>query len=556
MRLKRICDFADEAGWTRFEMAGLVSFMAAAVWTSLAFLFGVSVSGVSFWLAIVLGGVLAAMRSRVNLACYIALMCVTWLATAFSFSYVMIDPATCHFPMAQALVEGWNPLLEGTPEGFSRYISEECAVEWILAAPKLNSVVSAIVSKGTGLFTAALFLQYLVFFAAIPCAMRFAASVLGLKRYWAFFFALATLLPFCTLQRLFCGFVDWIKMVATLAMLFSAFVWWRGGSKRDLASFVLMSLVAVASKTQALGIAIVAGIIVFAKAKSMRLAFSTALIGVILTASPFLSQWLRGGSPFYPAHSFLPYVETLDLTRDFTDPQHFNADFLSMGRAARVCRAWFSENLADAATRLWRRNDDFKPVANGIALSGFGRYFRIWMILSLLALPFCRKNRQALLFAGIIFFMCNIAMPVKYIGYGRYFLEMQTIPVIILLAAAQNAKIPRVCAQFAIAAVALFLTCKAGKAYLNNLQSEAIRQNAYAMIKATGGTFKQGDIQKPKFAACISTRMRAAGLDVADTADSVPVDFRNLNPWSQDMIPVTTIEQKAAYLPRLLMQSY
>ncbi len=546
----------EECGFARFDMAGLVAFLLAAVWTCLAFWFGARVSGATFWMALALGGLFAAMRrSWKNLACYVALMGGVWLLTAFSFSYVMIDPAICHFPLAQAMVEGWNPVLEGTTGGFKRYIPEVCGVEWILAAPKLGGVVSAIVSKGTGLFTAAMFMQFLVFFAAIPCAARFSEVVLGTGRKTGVAFAIAALIPLGVAGRLFCGYADWLKTSATLAMLFCAFTWWQSRRKSDLAAFVVMALVAAASKTQALPAAVLACIIVFARARSLRLFFGTLAIALVLNASPFLSQWFRGGSPFYPAHSFLPYVETTDLTRDFTAPEHFNADFRMMGRIARVCRAWFSEDLAYFASGLWYRRDYFNPISTGINLAGFGRNFRIWMVLSLLALPFCRKNRGAILFAGAVFALCNVVMPVKYLGYGRYFLEMQTVPMAILLAAAQTHPRTKALACPAIAAAALFLACLAGKSYMANLKAEAIRQDAYAQIRAKGILATPGDIGMDKFAATIDRRMRAAGLKVADVPNAQRVDFRQLNPWSHDMVPVTGEPARhVLLLPRIVFQ--
>ena len=395
-KIKRIYAVLAEGA----EMVGgldrlpLLCVMFCVFATSAGFFFGKAISVKTFWLGLAVTFCLALMHSVLRAFSYLLVMLAIWLVTAYTFTYVHWDASVCHFPMAQAMVEGWNPVLEATTEGLKAALKTPCNFDHILCAPKIGAIASAIVSKGTNLFTAMMFLPCCLFVALFSLSYRFAVEEFKCSKFCGALFATCVFLPVQLLNYLMYGTVDSVKFASTLASVFALLTWWRSRSTKDAVMFWMCLSVCSVSKTAGLGIWLVLGGIACTIGLKQRffrwLAFCSVLFFLLVGASPYITQWIHGGSPFYPAHSFVQGRPTKDLTGDFVSSR--NSDALDMGYAGRVVYAWFSPSLAKKVSGWRLGREKFEPVFGWPTANGYGDNFATLMCLSLLLLP-CVKNR-------------------------------------------------------------------------------------------------------------------------------------------------------------------
>jgi len=528
----------------------------ATVFLSCAgFFFGRPLSPLPFWICFAVSLLLALCRSPVRALCFVASMALAWLVSAFSFTYVGWDAAACHFPMAQAIVEGWNPVLSATAEGFKAAINLPCAIDHILCAPKVVAIMSACVSKSTGLFTAAMFLPACLWPAAVSLAYGFARSEFGCGKPTAAAFALAVSIPLDLLPFAMIGKVDLAKYLAVVSALFALVKWIRTKRTPDAIFFFMLASVCAVSKTA--GIVIYAILVAIALAFGFgriavrRLALASLVFVLVAGASPYLTQWIHFGSPFYPAHSFVESYGTRDLTNDFIARR--NADALKMGRAERIAYAWFSSGLAVEACRKIHGNPDFNPdLTRHPSSDGLGENFRLLMCISLCMLPFIR-NKRVLCLIALIFLLSNIG-PVKYLGFARYFPEMYAIPYLAFMGFAYNPRrrnarfdgICRTAASCATCYAAAFAVVCAVTWFGFNLSLEALRQVQYAKLAPACPEARIANLSHDLLSVTATRRMMSAGIEpVMDKREGVPAVYLS-SIEKLTMVPAFTKEECTA----------
>ena len=525
----------------------LVCMMLCVFATSAGFFIGKAVSVKTFWLGLAITFCLALMHSIVRAFGYLLVMLAIWLVTAYTFTYVHWDASVCHFPMAQAMVEGWNPVLAATGEGLKAALKTPCNFDHILCAPKIGAISSAIVSKGTNLFTAAMFLPCCLFIALFSLSYRFAVEEFKCSKFCGALFATCVFLPVQLLNYLMYGTVDSIKFASALASVFALLTWWRSRSAKDGVMFWLCLSTCSVSKTAGFGIwLILGGIACVAGLKQRlfrRLALCSVVFFLLVGASPYITQWIHGGSPFYPAHSFVQERPTKDLTGDFISSR--NGDARDMGYIGRVVHAWFSQDLAKKCTGLWLGREKYEPVFGWPTANGYGDNFATLMCLSLLLLP-CVKNRKVAAFFAIVFLMDNLT-PAKYLGFCRYFPEMYAIPFVTFMGAIycprwswRRAHRPVVAVWHVLLSAVAFMTMwNLVHWYDFTISMEKLRQTQYAKLLGESTTAQIKQTPHWAFGTVASRRLLAAGIKPVGKAPrgSLQVYFADSFSWFRTMVP-------------------
>jgi hypothetical protein len=163
--------------------------------------------------------------------------------------------------------------------------------------------------------------------------------------------------------------------------------------------------------------------------------FAAALVSAVINFSPYLTNWARYGGPFYPIQSFDRRIELKDLiTDDFTG---MNDDAKRMGYWSRVGYAYLSQSATLALWRTVGGVEGFSPrfdVQGGVG--GFGPFFRLGFVASLLLLPFVRVGPLAPMLIAII--ATTMAQPLTYVGYARYVPQLYAFPLVVLMAATRR----------------------------------------------------------------------------------------------------------------------
>jgi hypothetical protein len=453
--------------------------------------------------------------------------------------------------MAQALVEGWNPVLNGTVEGLKSTLTGICNFDHILCAPKVTAIASAVVSKGTNLFTATMFLPCCLFIALFSVIFRFAVEEYRCSKFVATLLAVCILLPVELLNYVMYGTVDSVKYASTLASIFSFLLWVKNKRGNAAVMFCMCLSVCAVSKTAGIGIWLILGLLVLFMGRRQQLirnlAIYSFLFVMIVGASPYITQWIHGGSPFYPSHSFDKNRSTKDLTGDFISSR--NADALEMGALGRVVYAWFSQDLAKKGTKWYLEKDEYKPVFGWPSANGYGKKFAFYMSLSLCLLPFI-KHKMTLFFFLLVFLIDNLA-PSKYLGFYRYFPEMYAIPFVTFMGFAYSPRFSYKIPQKVISLIwnlilwwIAFVTIRhVVQWYDLTISMEKLRQDQYQRILKKSDVVTVKGILHRIFEPVAYRRLMAAGLkpvSASEECKKLDVYFTDNYNWFRTMVPGLT----------------
>ena len=227
-----------------------------------------------------------------------------------------------------------------------------------------------------------------------------------------------------------------------------------------------------------------------------RVAFCAILYIAAVGASPYITQWIHGGSPLFPAETFVESrrEKVWDLTTDFTS--HHNEDANRMSWTERMAYAWFSPDISVAWCKWRYGKTDFDPnLKKSPDCTGLGENFRYLMCMALLLYPLLLwRNRRVALCVAALFFAANCA-PARYIGYGRYFAEILLVPPVVFLGVAYSFKVAavRIIGMVFIALATALELSRIFAAFFLQLDVEATRQHQYESLLAQN---------LPRFSAC------------------------------------------------------
>lgn len=535
----------------RTDLLILFALIGSSFTTALLFFFGVTVSAVTFVVFLVLSGGVAALRSWRSFVTYLCVLAVAFFATAYSFAYDGWDPATCHWPMAQAMIEGWNPVLNATIPELKQFLKPWCNYEHILCAPKFPAICAAMVSCSTRLFSGMMFANVMVAFVMICAAIRFFITELKCAKWIAIVAAGFIAIPGEILNYLVNGTPDCIKYWSVLGALFSLFLWLRSRKSADAVAFWLLLSVVPVSKTTGivyyLVLSMIALFVGWRDQSFRRLTlFSLVFIGVV-GASPYLTEWIHGGSPFFPGHTFDSLKTAKDLTSDFI--KNRNADALKMGYFARFVYAWVSQDLAVWATKAYLGAREFNPVFNSPVINGIAGCFN-WFLWGGVLACLISRNRRMFFCVLLIIILCNLT-GTKYMGYKRYFPEIYAVPTIALMTIANSTRMNRKVGQWVRSvsySVICVFTLFSFVCFLAwtvfHLELEVHRQAHYDEL--AGRRVVVGELMHNAFSIVVDRRMRSAGLIPVKANGETTLDYSRCFSWCQVMMPGTSIAEANA----------
>ena len=461
----------------------LAFILTAAFIGSICFLVGWSLSPWCFWGAFTAIAVCAFIKSPKSAALFFLGMVVLLALTAYTFTYAGPDAVFYHVPTQLLLKKGWNPVWTSTCESFFSSVEN---IAWfrpyhVLFLPHFNALCGAIVALGIGLWIGDPFLNYTLLVVLFNVARRFSKQVWGCSTFASIVFSVSmTFSPKVT--SFLGGQVDYIVYATFFIACFAAYLALKDGMKRDW--FLLFAALSIGALSKNNGI-ICGGFVVLGCLWPMRKnkifwygVAATVVYCLVVGASPYLTNWINYGSPFYPTHTFRSGVELIDITDDFVG----NADAESMGYLSRIAYAWVSPSLTIKLLG-WLRGCSFSPefyVSAGVA--GSGSAMRFMLLFGLLALLLSKKSFITLLCA-MIFLLSNFA-PLKYIGYSRYFPWIWGIPILALYQFSYarydwrvfRSRLFGVAASVVVLACGTFMAMRSVVYYLKDFAWEAARQ--------------------------------------------------------------------------------
>lgn len=421
------------------------------------------------------------------------------LLTCFTFSYYDRDSEVYHFPMQFLLRDGWNPIFDSSIQKFNAIVdSGSLSVYHSLFLPKTTALCGALVAKATGLWIADSFLGYMLLFSLWKTSFLFAGRIWNCQKMSCLLFA--TIITFTTkLTTLLCGQVDYLMYASMMIAVFSLFLYIFKLQIHDLFLAIVASIICSTVKTTGLINMVVLWItcgMYMWKKKDIYIAFFVVLLFVAwIGMSPLITAWIQYGSPFYPTMTFDPKIATVDITNDFVG----NEDGEQMGYLARWVYAWISPKLAINSCSLYYHKKDFHPVfyvAHGV--NGFGTGFALLLSCSIVLLALSHKNMVTCMCLYIFFTM--IFYPLKYIGYGRYFLQAWVIVPLSFYQFIYHFplwlnQIPKIrnimcyCMFFVLLALTIISIMKIGVFQARMMILEGQRQKILSQIKNDGTVF-------------------------------------------------------------------
>lgn len=429
----------DEKSFGKLGLLLVLQLMAGYCLSCGCFLLGIPLGGWQFWLSVMLVVGMGFRQSRALGWLTVGANALVFLLTLYTFTYVHCDASICHLPMSHFLADGWNPVRESSAEVIRQYYAlhgmpnvREFDIIHVMVDPKFTQILAAQYQSAFGLFSAAGYPLWCLFFALIVTGYRFARAMWGISGWAAAAFAIAICSNPFILDLSFRGLVDFVTYAAVIGAAMTLMIWHKERRKEDLLLFFMAVSIALVSKFTGLFNALL--LLVFAgvfarKDVSMRRAF--LFFGASLTIVLILPYWTAAywhGSPFYPAHTFRAGVPLPDLTDDFIP---INEDGMRMGFLARTTYAWISEKLAVWGCGVWYSNPGFSPEWRYFTIiKGFGGAFPFLLWGAVLA-SFLVRRRRVSWIIWLLFFT-SFAVPLKYIGFPRYVAHMYAAIILAL----------------------------------------------------------------------------------------------------------------------------
>ena len=348
-----------------------------------------------------------------------------------------------HYPAAIALDKGWNPIWhprlagfgpEWDPKRYSFWINE-MHLPWFEVFPKAKWYLSAIwvgvfQRIESGNFSGPYYVIATFLFVSWLLRDRMA-------RGWRWSLAAAAAVHPTAMAHLTCGYVD--GLLASLLTI-GAFAFWGMARKNCRVSAVVCAMVlplAVGVKfTGAVYAALLT--LAFLAAYWRRPAFwktagAIILFALVIGANPYITNTIRFGSPIYPllglrkdyptadiaSYQALPYVQ------EMSTPTRFVVSLLLCDPAS-----WAAAGKDVTWWRKWSGYRDVGIFWVDLRLGGFGYWFRIGFLLSLVLALIAARDR-ALWLAGGAFLLGALIHGNS--SYARLVPQIAAIPSLLLL---------------------------------------------------------------------------------------------------------------------------
>ncbi len=421
---------------------------------SLGFLCGISLHPLAGWLglfgalilALIGGGTLRDGLKRMGWF-VLTLFLVFLLDQSFIF-FSWWDTQAYHIPAANFLANGWNPIFDSTSETLIEFTGanpESFNLYHVAYLPRAGWIWNALCYFFTGNSEAGDTLTFICAIALASLTWRVTPIFFGPKKWKRYLFTSMTVLSPGIYVSLFCGAHDGALYALLLIFMFAACAYRKTGSTEWLGYLILAPIIGCNLKfTGLINFLITAFVftlpILWSVTTGKRrphkfwkwmLANGLGFVFALLVGiSPYLTNWVNKGGPFYPEQTFSKTIPTLKMTEDFN---LCNSDAKELNYFTRMTRAYLSRTLTDAyyQRKINREGDGhkFNPIFHLDQVDGLGSAFRMVICLTLLILCFTRRCTTPWLLISLM--LTSFIIPTKMMGYVRYVPQFWAVPMIL-----------------------------------------------------------------------------------------------------------------------------
>lgn len=437
---------------------------------------------------------------------------ITFLVFIVDQSFIFFswwDTQAYHIPATQLLIDGWNPVFTSTHEALTEFIAQHHLnfspdtfnIYHTAYLPRAGWIWNAICWTFSGNIELGDSLILITAIALGGIVWRLTPIFFGLGRWKRHLFSWLILLSPGIYIALFCGAHDGALYALLLIFAFAACAYRKTGATEWLSFLVITPIIGCNLKfTGVINFTITAFIFtiplfwsfITKKRKPKKFWKWMAacsfgfFIALLVGFSPYLTNWVNKGSPFYPEHTFSEDVETLKMTEDFN---LCNNDAKMLNYFSRTTRAYFSQALTDKYYQYKIDHDDtlpnhrFEPIFHLDQVNGLGAGFRAIMILTLIVLCVTRRCTTPWLLLSIV--ATSLLVPTKMVGYVRYVPQFWIVPMILALNAmtANTSKSPWVGRILGIFIITILLSASVIVALGKVLLSFSMSAYALSMVE-------------------------------------------------------------------------
>lgn len=366
---------------------------------------------------------------------FMALLAFVWVAAGCSMTAGWMDTLTYHLPATRLLIEGWNPVWEGTPEALAGAMGIDPweMRQWhVLSMPKSVWVFDAVAYFFTQTPLNILYPLYPFLFLTAATQVWLLPKTHDL---WPRLLLLAAVWVLCPAPAF--SMVDAAVALGAMGVL-AGMGRALGGERPDWVALIVHSFWLASAKQMGLfacGLfwVLFALVWLWRERTSWRRALGVlsgvaAALGVLLClacASPYFSMWRAYGHPFYPKYTADPGKHPVyDITYDFLQQ---NEDAQAMGHLGAFVNAYVSQTLAQTYYKWNLGRADFAPRAstwNQGGDAGFDsagptkRTDRLLLVCAFAFVLLFGGARERFLAASMAIVL--LAIPTPMLGYLRY----------------------------------------------------------------------------------------------------------------------------------------
>lgn len=365
-------------------------------------------------------------------ALYIVLiLLISVVIAGLPMMYTNADAETYHRAGTILLSNGWNPLEIHEVDSVKELLGGGFGGWHVSYLPRMPWIFGAALYKWFGFVEVVDAFNFLLLIGSWISVVAWIRSRLRIDGVINRILALVLCFPPVVINGMFGGSFDSGWYSALLIAIVSAdMCWWPE----------LILATAVMSGIKFTGV--VVGATLFAIFGLIRMSHIKEyfIVGIVsglmmlcANVSPYITNSLYHGSPFYPSHSFIKEERFNDaenpITKDFAV---MNEDAKKLGYFGRLGWAYVSQNLVREYYKRTLDRCDFNPnfgVSGGVG--GFGPMFRVIFVLSLFGWIFVRNKsiNAILLFIAVTILM----QPTFYCGYARYVPQLYIFPWLVAL---------------------------------------------------------------------------------------------------------------------------
>ena len=333
------------------------------------------------------------------------------------------DMSSCHLPMVQLLIEGWNPVSDPTIESIVASLGLDIwgmAPQHIAFMPKTLAVFSAVAYRFIGDPHALTF--------PLPAFLWIGVLLIALRLFhgfpkWALVSSLIGILPLVSWQMP----VDLSLAYASCGLLLTMQDALRQKNTDWRALTIFGAWMVLLKPNGILGFfafLLVFSILLFLQEKgrciqlALRLASSLAilaLLSMLILWNPLVTSWRTFGHPLYPLRTVdAERFPVKDLTWDFNVG---NDDFKKMGRAGLLAHAYLSPRATIAYYRWKLGKPGFKPDAISWAHPEFPSSSVRLGLMAMFVILLLLKHGRPWAIVGLLLLCLT---PARYTGFTRY----------------------------------------------------------------------------------------------------------------------------------------